>query len=316
MEQHRLSLSEAADEDFLLASAPIGPKPGGIRCGLPLGRALICGSPKHREDLAPDIEVIAGGAHTRDVWFVRTGILRLQRHSYDGRRQILSLFLPGEIVGFEEEFRDGANIETAAHSRVCRIDSRRFGQMVDRNKALRTELFRQKQDQLDRLHWLTWSLGALAPDERLCAFLALSSTFMPFHPMPDGTGVLTVVLSRRDIADYLGTSIETISRIVHRLSETGLIEIIGPSQFRLLDVAGLVGLGQIEGIFDGMTKGFATRRARVEGMITPSAQEGICYCGKPSGRLTRVNEAPARPGIHSFVRNHSTGGFEIVREDD
>ena len=280
MEHQLISLCPALDRDVVPVSAQACRKSNGTRCSLPLGKKAICGDTRHREDRAPDSEVILGGAPTHSVWLIRSGILRLQRHAYDGRRQVLSLFLPGEIVGFEGEFREGVSVETATPSSLCRIDRRTFDRMVDQNDALRAELFRQKQDQLDRLHWLTWSLGSLMPEERLCAFLALASKFMPFQTLPDGSGVLSVFLPRKDIADLLGTTVESISRIVHKLSKTGVIEIRDPAHLRLLDVQKLISLGQINGTFDLMTAGLARRRSQLDGLLTPGIAESVCFCGR------------------------------------
>jgi len=241
---------------------------------------MACGNLRHREDVVPGTEVISGSARNSDAWFIRTGILRLQRNSYDGRRQILSLFLPGEIVGNEDRFREGVSVETVTQSGLCRIDRHRFGMMLSQNDALRAEIFRQKQDQLDRLHWLTWSLGALGPDERLCAFLALSTKFMPYLAFPDGTGLLSMQLPRKDVADLLATTVESVSRIVHRLSETGIIDIHDPAHFRLLDMKKLIALGQIEGFLDKMSRGPVERRNRLDRLMGVNLVCPACSCGR------------------------------------
>ncbi|MDO8985987.1 Crp/Fnr family transcriptional regulator [Cypionkella sp.] len=250
-----------------------------VRCSLPTGTSMLCGNARHREDRAADSEVIVGGAPSRDIWFIRSGILRLQCHAYDGRRQILSLFLPGEVVGFEGEFREGVSVETVTQSGLCRIDRRAFDAILNGNDELRAELFRQKQDQLDRLHWLTWSLGALSPDERFAAFLAMSTRFMPCDPLPDGTTILSMQLPRADIADLLGTTVETICRINRKLSESGVIEIKDPSHFRILDLKQLMALGQIEGGLDRMVRGIVERRSRLDDLMGPASGSAVCNCG-------------------------------------
>ena len=280
MEQSLMKPREVTNRNIVQVGDPACRKISGMRCGLPLGKTMVCGDAKHREDRAPDSEVIAGGASSRDVWFVRSGILRLQRHAYDGRRQILSLFFPGEIVGFEGEFREGVSVETATQSGVCRINRLRFDSLVDQNDELRAELFRQKLDQLDRLHWLTWSLGALKPEERLCAFLALSSKFMPYQPLPDGTGILSLFLPRTDIADLLGTTVESISRIVHKLADSGIIEIRDPAHFRFLDLPGLIAKGKIDWHFDRMAFRLARQRGQFESLGALGAESSICFCGR------------------------------------
>jgi CRP/FNR family transcriptional regulator, anaerobic regulatory protein len=253
---------------------------GDVRSGLPLTIPMICGGASNRTILAPDCEVISSRTPHHNLWFVRTGILRLQRFSYDGRRQILSLYLPGEIIGYERQLRDGVSIETVTQSGLCKIDQRRFDLLLRRDRALRDDFLRQQQDQLDRLHWLTWSLGALNTEARLSAFLALSSRFMPFEPLPDGTGILTMMLPRTDIADLLATTVESISRITHRLAETGVIAIKDPSHFRIIDLTRLSALGQISGIFDKAARGPAFRRDRLNDLAALATPPQACFCGR------------------------------------
>lgn len=234
---------------------------------------------QHHEVRHPDSEVIRDDAGNQHVWFIRSGILRLQRHGLHGRRQILSLFFPGEIIGFEGEFREGTSVETATLSSLCRIDRRGFETLLTRSEDLRRELLRQKQEQLDRLHWLTWSLGALGPEQRLCALLALSSTVMPYQVLPDGSGVLSMLLPRKDIADLLATTVETVCRCLHKLSQTDVIEIRDPAHFRIVDLNRLIALGQIEGHFDRMTRRPAPRRAGRPGAAIQGGEHLDCLCG-------------------------------------
>jgi CRP/FNR family transcriptional regulator len=254
--------------------------PAGLRCELPSAIPLLCGNEFNREDREPDSEVIAGGPAGRDVWLVRSGILRLQRHSYDGHRQILSLFLPGEIVGFEETLREGLSVETVTASGLCRIDRRRFDALLRDSAGLRTELFRQKQDQLDRLHWLTWSLGTLNPEERFCAFLSLSTRFMPCQRLADGSSILTMQLPRVDIADLLGTTVETISRITRKLSDAGLIETVNRSQFRILDLARVTAIGRIEANFYRMVRRSGGQSGQAGDLAGRAAGGDVCFCGR------------------------------------
>lgn len=278
--EHQLAAEAPGDErNFAPVCARSLTSIGSSRCGLPLGIPMICGDARHRENAAPGSKVITGSKLSHNVWFVRTGILRLQRYAYDGRRQILSLYLPGDVVGYQSQLREGMSIATATQCGLCRIDRRLFATMLSKNPTLRDDFVRQQQDQLDRLHWLTWSLGALGPEERLCAFLALSTRFMPYQLLPDGTGVLSMLLPRADIADLLATTVESISRITHKMSETRIIEIRDPAHFRVLDLKKLIALGEIEGLFDRMTRGLCERRGRLSGLADQKADSTAFFCG-------------------------------------
>jgi len=184
------------------------------------------------------------------VWIVKSGILRLQRFRYDGKRQILSLSFAGEILGYEHGWRDGLSVETATPCSLWKVDRRDLDAVLRNDADLRNAIYRQQHEQLERLRWLTWSIGALRPEERLSGFLALATRFMPYQPLPDGTGVLTLLISRLDIADLLATTVESISRILHRLAETGIVEIGHPPHLRLLDLTALLTLGRIDQSFD------------------------------------------------------------------
>lgn len=206
-------------------------------------------------DLDADSEVIADQSQCRNVWLIRSGILRLQRFAFDGRRQILSLSLPGEIVGYDRPCRAGLSVESATACSLWRIDRREFEGRLEASLDQRRDFYAQQHDQIERLRWLTWSIGALRPEERLSAFLALATRFMPNQPLPDGTAVLTMLLARADIADLLATTMETISRVTHALDEAGVIEIRDPSHFRIIDLPKLTELGRIDATFVTMPFG-------------------------------------------------------------
>jgi CRP/FNR family transcriptional regulator len=103
---------------------------------------------------------------------------------------------------------------------------------------------------------------------------------MPYQPLPDGTGVLSVSLPRRDIADLLGTTLESISRAAHKLADSGIIEIRDPARFRILDLPRLIALGKIEGLFDKLTVGLSRRRSQLESLLVPVAEDSVCFCGR------------------------------------
>jgi CRP-like cAMP-binding protein len=201
-------------------------------------------------DVKSGDEVIGDDSPTQRMWLVRSGILRLQRYSFDGRRQILSLFLPGDIVGYDRPWREGLRVETATACSLFRLDRRDFEAQLTEYPDGQRDFYLRQHEQIARLRWLTWSIGVLRPEERISAFLALATRFMPFQRLPDGTGLLEMVLGRPDIADLLATTLETISRVTHSLNQAGVIDIRNPSHFRIVDLRKLRELGQIGAAFD------------------------------------------------------------------
>lgn len=174
---------------------------------------------------------------------LREGYMRMQRHSIDGRRQILALTVPGEMLGEGGEPQAGYGLESVTPVTLCRIERGALDRLAGEAQELRRALYAQLEERLERLRRLTWWLGVQTPEERLCGFLALACEMLPFEPLPDGGGVLTFSLPRSDIADYLNITKETISRLTHRLQAEGLIEIRDPRHFVIRDPAALARIG-------------------------------------------------------------------------
>ncbi|MDP4034114.1 MAG: Crp/Fnr family transcriptional regulator [Pseudorhodobacter sp.] len=183
---------------------------------------------------------------------VISGYLRLQHDRIDGRRQILSLLTPGDIVGRPSGCCRGYSIEASTDARVCRLDLHRFSRMLETDTTIRRAVYVVQSAKLGQLHWLAWSLGALNAEERLCAFLALATRYMPFEPLPGGGHILSVDLPRPDIADFLGTTVESISRISSHLDRIGAIRMRNAWQFEIPDLGKLVQMGCLEGTFENI----------------------------------------------------------------
>ena len=172
-----------------------------------------------------------------------SGYLRFQRYRIDGRRQILGLLLPGDIIDEHLGPDSACSVEASTDARICRFDARQFQQLMARDPALVQAVYRLRSIKLDQLRALIWVVGALSAEQRLCAFLTTVTNFMPFTPLSGGGGLLTIELPRADIADLLATSVESISRITGHLHDQGVIRIHNARQFEIPDLDRLARLG-------------------------------------------------------------------------
>lgn len=187
------------------------------------------------------------GADPNFTAVLESGYLRLQRFGFDGRRQILCLFTPGDFVGGPKSWGAGYSVEASVDARLCRFDNRTFEQLIETDSDLRRIVYLLRSAKLDQLRWLTCLLGALAAEERVCAFLAVATKFMPSRATETGSIILTVDLPRQDIADLLGTSVESISRITNRLDTIGVLKIIDARSFEIPDLPSLMAMGCLQG---------------------------------------------------------------------
>lgn len=177
---------------------------------------------------------------------VISGVLRSAHHAEDGSRQVLCLTLPGEVVAAGNE-RNGTEMEAATEVQLCRIHPESFRRTLRDRAQLRRALVAQAQAKLDRLRGLALALLGLTIEERLAEFLVEAAGFMPWQPLPDGGGILTITLERGDIADLLATSAESISRITHRFEDSGHLRIRDPRHFEIPDLGRLSRLAHAEG---------------------------------------------------------------------
>ncbi|MCE6960654.1 Crp/Fnr family transcriptional regulator [Cereibacter sphaeroides] len=200
--------------------------------------------------LGRDATLCREGESPHHVWLVRSGILRVQRMGVDGKRQILALLLPGDLVGDEFQGRRGLSIETCTEATLSQMRLTDFRAAMEASAELRRACLLGRMVHLERMRWLTWILGALKPEERLCAFLSIGGgRILGRQPQPDGSEIVAVPLSRQDLSDLLGITVESISRILHRLQDDGILRILDPARFRIWDAGPLLKKGGVDADF-------------------------------------------------------------------
>ena len=160
------------------------------------------------------------------VYRVMTGLVRTYRILADGRRQISEFFLPGDVFGLQagQDYRLSAEAVTD-----CHLVAMRRGQLADRatqDGATAHKLWALTLHHLKRSEEHMLLLGRKSAAERLAWFLMDMAERIP---APD---TVELPMSRQDIADYLGLTIETVSRTMTQLREDALIEL--PSSRRVV----------------------------------------------------------------------------------
>ncbi len=183
----------------------------------------LAGSKLH---FAADREIYAEGSEARSFYKVVSGVVRTCRFLSDGRRLIDSFHTVGDVFGFES----GANHQLAAEavSDCCVIAYRRRG----------LEAMVAQDDRLG--HWFfSHTLTALARQREHSMLLARSSaaqkiaTFLlDVAARQRSDNEVELPMSRQDIADYLGLTIETVSRTLSQLDRDGTIDL--PSARRVV----------------------------------------------------------------------------------
>ena len=167
---------------------------------------------------------------------VVAGFFRVSRHSVDGHRQIIGLICPGEPIEFSQVTKY-VEIEAATEAQICRIHPASAAGLLMESHGFRRSVLWARQRMAERMREHAWALGRLNAAERIALFLVDSCGCMPWQPLPSGGGILTMRLSRADIADYLGTTAETLCRVIGALDNIGLIRVRDCRHFEIPDLA-------------------------------------------------------------------------------
>jgi CRP-like cAMP-binding protein len=174
-----------------------------------------------------------------DHWFwIIAGSARRSVIRPDGRRQIVDLLLPGDCFGFTNgvEYDDTveAGVADTYVAGCCRRDAEAI---AESNLELAREILRAAFEAMSRLQAQLVIVGRVTALEKVGAYL-LEMLARTSSRSSEG---LVLPMSRYDIADYLGLSVETVSRSLTQLKERGAIKLVGPRSVRILDRAALEG---------------------------------------------------------------------------
>lgn len=160
----------------------------------------------------------------------------------DGAVQVLSFHFPGELVGLcglsaQQHLCDAVALET---SEVCDVPLGRLFEVVEQSPAVRQFMYRLFGEELQHQHRLMQPLvGKTAASERLAAYLLSMIQRYESRGLPSREIRLT--MSRHDIGNYLGLAKETVSRLLSRFEEDGLID-VRARKLRVNDLARLATL--------------------------------------------------------------------------
>ncbi len=174
--------------------------------------ALIPAAPTQTATLySAGSEIYAQGERAGDLYHVAFGAVRVYRLLADGRRQISAFHLAGEVFGFEAD-RTHHFFAEAIGATGIRVLRPRAGTDAGELLPLALQSLVRAQE-----HLLV--LGRQNAAERVAAFL------LDMAARQGGLEELELPMSRSDIGDYLGLTIETVSRVFSKLKEKGVIRL-------------------------------------------------------------------------------------------
>jgi len=176
------------------------------------------------------------------VFNIATGIALIERMSSNGDRQVLAFIFPGDFVGLTQSDYFEYGVKCITQMTAYAFKRSDFKKLTGEIQQLKKNVSDIGANVLGRALDQVFILGQKKAEERLC-FLFLQL----LERLPDATPQsIHLPMTRQDIADYLGLTVETVSRALAKLKKDGLISIPSPHELKIEDVERVTELGNIE----------------------------------------------------------------------
>ncbi len=169
------------------------------------------------------------------IFNVTFGVVRLVRSLSDGRRQITGFALPGDFLGLSLEKNWSFTAEAVTEVRACRFKRSIFEDFSDRKPHLMKRMHEFATHELSLAQDHMVLLGRLTAEEKIATFLVAMKrrwTRVEGHEL----GLIRLPMGRQDIADYIGLTIETVSRVINQMQRDRKLVIV-PDGIRFVDPA-------------------------------------------------------------------------------
>jgi CRP-like cAMP-binding protein len=189
--------------------------------------------------------LFAEGDPTTHVFRVETGAVALYKILADGRRQIVGFAYPGDLIGLGALGEHVMNAQAVKPTRLRCLPVTTLHHSASKDPALGLKLYQALARELATTRDLMLTTGQRSATERVVSFL------LAFSRRSERNGQdpldFELPMTRADIGDFLGLTIETVSRTFTKLRTLGLIELPHSSRVKVVSMDGLESLADGEG---------------------------------------------------------------------
>lgn len=180
----------------------------------------------------------------KSVYAVRSGAVKAYRVTDDGREQVTGFYFPGEVLGM-----DGINKNTHAcsakaleTSAVCEIPFTSLEKLSVQLPNLQRHFFQLMSKEITEDQQLITLLSKNTAEERIAALILSISSRNARRKL--SSSQFRLPMSRIDIGNYLGLTVETVSRVFSRLQKLSILQ-VSNKEIEILDAAGLQDIANV-----------------------------------------------------------------------
>lgn len=232
-----------ADADVPVLCKSCEARHGGVCATLNAAQLIELNRHSIRKRISAGDEVIGQGEQIASYSNILNGVVKLSKMMADGRQQIVGLQFAPDFLGRPFMPESNLTAEAATDGEICLFPRAVVDRMVNDAPDFEHRLHTQSLKELDEARDWMLTLGRKTAQEKVASFLYLIATHI--NPLEPFCKNFDLPLSRADIADFLGLTIETVSRQMTKLRKEGVIIIENnrhvrvPEMARLREAAGI-----------------------------------------------------------------------------
>ena len=175
--------------------------------------------------LTPGQTLFHEGDPATRVFTVTRGAVKLYTLLPDGRRQVTGFMFPGDFLGISLDEEHAVSAEALDDVQLCWFPRSRFGEFVDEHPAMERQLYFMAANELAAARQQMVLLGRKTALERLATFF-MHLLERSERGEGERSNCFDLPMSRSDIADYLGLTKETVSRVLGQLRDLRMIRLV------------------------------------------------------------------------------------------
>ena len=203
----------------------------------------------HHKLLPAGQTILHESASMTSVAEILSGIVKLTKTLSDGRQQIVGLRFASDFLGCPFKATSPYNAEAVTNVHLCLYDRMKFEQGLKDNRVIEHRLYQNTLDELDEAREWMLLLGRKYAGEKIASFLLMVA--LRTQNSPDGDQLsspltFTLPLTRTEIADFLGLTIETVSRHISALKAKKIISLQANRVVTILDPDRLTAMAEQE----------------------------------------------------------------------